>query len=89
MIFTVNNPNDYPVTFTSLHGRHRHLEQPDRLPGVQRHGDHPGRREHPGRTGAASTAQTVASVTNMVSNADNLCQGVTFTVALTLTGASS
>ncbi len=43
----------------------------------------------PVAAGATSAAQTVAGVTNMVSNADNLCQGVTFTVALTLTGASS
>ena len=46
VIFTVNNPNDYPVTFTSLAAGAVTSSDPTNCPAVQRHGDHPRRREH-------------------------------------------
>jgi len=86
VVFTVNNPNDYAVTFTSL------------AAGVVTSGDcDPSNVTVNGPVTVSiavpahstSTPQTVSGVTNMINNADDDCQGAEFTVELTLTGASS
>ena len=89
VVFTVNNPNDYPVTFTSLAAGTVTSSNPTGCPASNVTVTTPVTVNIPVAAGATCAAQTVAGVTNMVSNADNVCQGVTFTVALTLTGASS
>ena len=89
VIFTVNNPNDYAVNFTSLAaGTVTNTSNPAcAASNVTLNGPVTVDIDVPANS--TSAAVTVPGVTNMISNADNACQGVTFEVALTLTGASS
>jgi hypothetical protein len=89
VIFTVDNPNAYPVTFTSLTAGAVTSGDPTNCPAANVTVNGPVVVSIPVAAGATTTAQMVAGVTNMATTAPNGCQGVTFTVALTLTGASS
>jgi hypothetical protein len=76
--FTVDNPNPYAVNYTSL-----------AVGAVTSSDPTPVAVSVAVPAGASATAKTVSGVTNMPSTAVNGCQGVTFTVALTLTGTSA
>jgi hypothetical protein len=89
VVFTVNNPNDYPVTFTSLAAGTVTSSDPTNCPASNVTVTSPATVSIAVPAGATSAAQTVGGVTNMLAAAPNGCQGVTFTVALTLTGASA
>jgi hypothetical protein len=89
VIFTVDNPNAYPVTFTSLAAGAVTSGDPTNCPAANVTVNSPVVVNIPVAAGATSAAQTVAGVTNMLLAAPNGCQGVTFTVALTLTGTSN
>ena len=85
--FTLTNPNPYPVTFTSM------------TPGAITSNSGscaPSNISVAGATGltlsvgaGATSTQSIADVVTMNSGALDPCQGVTFTIALTLTGLSS
>ena len=87
--FTVNNPNAYPVTFTSLAAGTVTSGDPTNCPASNVTVTTPVTVNIAVAAGATSAAQTASGVTNMLSSAPDGCQGVDFTVALTLTGASS
>ena len=89
VVFTVNNPNDYPVKFTSLAAGTVTSSDETNCPSSNVTVTTPVGVNITVPALSTSAAQTVSGVTNMVNNADNGCQGVTFTVELTLTGASS
>lgn len=89
VVFTVNNPNPYSVTYTSIafgtvtSGSEGACAATNVVPAT------------PTQTvsisvgpNATSTLQTVPGALSMLQSAPNGCQGVTFTVAVTLTGAS-
>jgi hypothetical protein len=88
--FTVDNPNAYPVTYTSLAVGAITSSDPTNCPAVATNITvaTPITVNIPLLANAAAAAKTVAGVTTMPSTAVNGCQGVTFTIALTLTGAS-
>ena len=88
VIFTVNNPNDYPVTFTSLAAGTVTSDDVD-CDASNVTVNSPVVVDIDVAANTTSAAQTVSGVTNMIVDADNDCQGATFEVALTLTGASS
>jgi hypothetical protein len=89
--FTVDNPNPYPVTYTSLAATTITSSDPTNCPATSGNitVSTPVTVSIALPANATATAQTVSGVTNMPSTVVNGCQGVTFTVALGLTGASS
>ena len=87
--FTVNNPNEYAVTFTSLSAGTVTSSDEANCPAANVTVTTPVAVSITVAGGATSALQTVSGVTNMLSTAPDGCQGVDFTVALTLTGASA
>jgi hypothetical protein len=89
--FTVDNPNPYPVNYTSLAVGTVTSSDPTNCPATSTNitVTTPVTVSIAVPASASATAKTVAGVTNMPSTAVNGCQGVTFTVALTLTGTSA
>jgi hypothetical protein len=86
--FTLSNPNPYPVTFTSM------------TPGAITSSDPacavtnitvaaPTGLSIPVLAGATNVAASIPNVVTMDSAAPDGCQGVSFTIALTLTGIQS
>ena len=89
VVFTVNNPNDYAVTFDELTAGTVTSDDPTNCDASNVTVNGPVTVDIDVPAHSTSAAQTVAGVTNMDSDADNGCQGVVFTVELTVTGASS
>ena len=89
--FTVNNPNPYPVTFTELKAGSITSSDATNCPAtatnITANASVPVNISLPAN--ASATAQTVSGVTNMPGTVVNGCQGVGFTIALTLNGTSS
>jgi hypothetical protein len=89
--FSVDNPNPYPVTYTSLAVGAITSSDSSNCPAVATNITvaSPVTVNIPLAASAATAAKSVGSVTTMPTTAVNGCQGVTFTIALTLTGAST
>lgn len=87
--FSVDNPNDYPVTFTSLAASSISSDDGANCPSSHVSVTSPVSVSIAVPANSTSAVQTVAGVTNMASTAPDGCQGVTFTVNLTLSGSSS
>jgi hypothetical protein len=89
--FSVDNPNPYAVTYTSLASGTVTSSDATNCPATSGNVTVTTPTTVSITVPANSTAvsQSIAGVTNMPTTAANGCQGVTFTVPLTLTGASS
>lgn len=85
--FTLTNPNPYPVTFDTMTAGTITSSDPTNCPASNVSAT--------GATGlalsvganATSGAQSIDDVVSMQASAPDGCQGVTFTIALTLTGS--
>ena len=87
--FTLTNTNPYPVTFTSMTPGAITSGSPTACPSSNLTVDTAGSLSLPVGAGATSATQSIADVVNLASTAPDGCQGVTFTVAVTLTGSQS
>lgn len=87
--FTLSNSNPYPVTFTAMAAGTVTSSNPAACPSSNiTVGAASGLSLIVG-AGATTLTQSVNGVVSMASAAPDGCQGITFTVALTLTGAES
>ena len=87
--FTVSNSNPYPITFTSMAAGTVTSSNPTACPASNvTVGGASGLSLLVG-AGATTVTQSVNAVVSMASAAPDGCQGITFTVVMTLTGAES
>lgn len=87
--FTLNNPNPYAITFTSMTPGTVTSSNPAGCPATNVTVAGASGLSLVVAGGATSLTQSVNGVVSMLAAAPDGCQGVTFTVALTLTGAES
>lgn len=86
--FTLSNPNPYPVTFTAMtagtvtSGNPACVATNVTVSGATA-------LSIPVAAGAVNVAQSIPNVVTMIAAAPDACQGVSFEIALTLTGAQS
>ncbi len=89
LFFTMANPNPYPVTFTSMTAGTVTSGDPTNCPSSNVTVANATGLSLAVAAGAASAPGTVANVVTMLAGAPDGCQGVVFTVTLTLTGSQS
>ena len=87
--FTLTNSNPYPVTFTSMTPGAITSGSPTACPSSNLTVDTASGLSLPVAADATSATQSIADVVNLASTAPDGCQGVTFTVAVTLTGSQT
>jgi len=87
--FTLTNANPYPVTFTSMTPGAITSSAPGACPSSNLTVDTASGLSLPVAASATSGTQSIADVVNLASTAPDGCQGVVFTVAVTLTGSQS
>ena len=87
--FTLTNPNPYAVTFDSMTPGAITSSNPGACPASNVTASSAAGLSLPVGANATSGAQSIANVVSMGSTAPDGCQGVTFTIALTLTGSQS
>ncbi|MEI8238658.1 MAG: hypothetical protein WCI22_04500 [Actinomycetota bacterium] len=85
--FSVNNPNPYAVTVTSMTPGAITSSNPTGCPSTNVTVASATGLSIAVGANATATGQSVANVVSMASTAPDACQGVTFTVALTLAGS--
>lgn len=85
--FTLTNTNPYPVTFDSMTPGAITSSNPGACPASNVSASSATGLSLPVAANATSAAQSVADVVSMAAGAPDGCQGVTFTIALTLTGS--
>jgi hypothetical protein len=89
VFFTSANPNPYPVTFTSMTSGAITSSDPTNCPASNVTASNATGLSLLVPAGATTQAGTIANVVSMASNAPDGCQGVVFTIALTLTGSQT
>ena len=87
--FTVSNTNPYPVTFTSVTAGTIVSSDPTGCPAGNVSVSSPPSLSLLVAAGASAVAASLPDVVTMAGTAPDGCQGVTFTIPLTLTGAQS
>ncbi|MBI4884193.1 MAG: hypothetical protein HY826_09080 [Actinobacteria bacterium] len=87
VFFTLTNPNPYPVEFTAMTPGAITSSNAGACPASNVTVASASGLSLTVAANATSTAQSVADVVSMVSTAPDGCQGVTFTIALSLTGS--
>lgn len=85
--FTLTNTNPYAVTFDSMTPGAITSSNPGACPASNVSASSATGLSLPVGANATSGAQSIANVVSMDSGAPDGCQGVTFTIALTLTGS--
>ena len=85
--FTLTNTNPYAVTFDSMTPGAITSSNPGSCPASNVSASSATGLSLPVGANATSGAQSIANVVSMDSGAPDGCQGVTFTIALTLTGS--
>jgi hypothetical protein len=86
--FTLSNPNPYPVTFTAMTAGTVSSSNPACAVTNISVGAPTGL-SIPVAAGATNVAASIPNVVTMIAAAPDACQGVSFDIALTLTGAQS
>jgi hypothetical protein len=86
---SLTNANPYPITFTAMTPGAITSSNPTGCPASNLTVDATSGLSLPVAAGATSGTQTIADVVNLATSAPDGCQGVTFTVALSLTGSQS
>ena len=89
VVFTSANPNPYPVTFTSMTSGTVTSSDPTNCPASNVTVANGSGLSLLVPAGATAQAGTIANVVTMVAGAPDGCQGVVFTIGLTLTGAQT
>lgn len=89
LYFTLNNTNPYPVTFTSLTPGTVTSSDPTNCPAANVSATSASGLSLPVGANATSPTLSVPATVSMAGAAGDGCQGVTFTVALTLSGSQS
>ena len=89
LYFTQTNTNPYPVTFTSMSPGSVTSGDPTNCPASNLTVASAGSLSLPVAANATSAQQSIADVATLAIGAPDGCQGVSFTVALTLTGSQS
>jgi hypothetical protein len=84
--FTVTNPNPYPVTFTSMAAGTITSSSPTLCPASNVTVATPAI-SIASAVGDTNVAKSIADVVTMLGTAPDACQGVTFSIGLTLTGS--
>jgi hypothetical protein len=87
--FTVSNPNPYPVTITSMTPGAVTSSNPLGCPATLVTVASTSSLSIALAAGATNVAQTIADVVTLSSSALDGCQGVTFTIGLTLSGTQA
>jgi hypothetical protein len=87
--FTVSNTNPYQVTFTAVSAGTITSSAPVACPASNVSVSSPPSLSLTVAAGASAVPASLADVVSMASAAPDGCQGVTFTIPLTLTGAQS
>ena len=87
--FTLTNPNPYAVEFTSMTPGSVTSSAPGACPASNLTVDSASGLSLPVAANATSGTQSIADVVTLAAGAPDGCQGVTFTVAVTLSGAQS
>lgn len=87
--FTVTNPNPYPVTFSSMTAGAVTSSNPGACAASNVAVANAAGLTLAVGANATSATQSIANVVTMSAGAPDGCQGVTFTIALTLTGSQS
>jgi len=85
--FSVNNPNPYPVTVTAMTPGTVISSSPVNCPASNVTVASATGLSIAVPANSSANNQTIANVVTMLSTAPDLCQGVTFTINLTLTGS--
>lgn len=85
--FTLTNPNPYPVQFTAMTAGAVTSSDPTNCPASNVTVDPATGLALNVAAGATSGTLSIADVVNMAGAAPDGCQGVTFTIALTLSGS--
>lgn len=85
--FSVNNPNPYPVTVTSMTPGTVTSSNPAGCPATNITVASATGLNIPVAANSTASGQSIANVVTMASTAPDACQGVTFTINLTLTGS--
>ena len=89
VFFSLSNSNPYPVTFTSMTAGTVTSGDPTNCPASNVTVANASGLSIAVPAGASNQAASIADVVTMVSGAPNGCQGVTFTIGLTLSGSQS
>ena len=87
--FTLTNPNPYAVTFTSMTPGTVVSSDPTNCPGSNVTATSKSGLSLSVAAGATSGTLSIVDVVSMTASAPNGCQGVVFTIPVTLTGAQS
>ena len=87
--FTLTNSNPYPVTFTTMAAGTVTSSDPTGCPSSNVTVTTPTTISLTSAAGDTNVAKSIADVVSMAGAAPDGCQGVTFTIALTLTGSQS
>lgn len=87
--FNLTNTNPYPVTFSAMTPGTITSSNPSGCPSTNVTVDTASGLSLPVGANATSSTQSIADVVNMATTAPDACQGVTFTVAVTLTGSQA
>lgn len=87
--FSLTNANPYPVTFTAMTPGAITSSNPTGCPASNLTVDTASGLSLPVAANGTSGTQTIADVVNLATSAPDGCQGVTFTVAVSLTGSQS
>ena len=87
--FTLSNPNPYPITFTAATPGAITSSDPTNCPSSNITVDSATGLSLAVAGNASNVASSIADIVNMGAGAGDGCQGVTFTIALTLTGTQS
>lgn len=88
LFFTVSNPNPYPVSFTSMSPGTVTSSDQANCPASNVTVASATGLSIGAAANASNVARSIADVVSLSSTAPSACQGVTFTVELTLTGTS-
>jgi hypothetical protein len=89
VFFTLTNPNPYPITFTSMTSGTVTSGDEANCPAANVTVANASGLSLAVAGSASNVARSIADVVTLASAAPNGCQGVTFTIALTLTGSQS
>jgi hypothetical protein len=87
VFFSVNNPNPYPVTITAMTPGTITSSSPTLCPATNITVGSATGLNIPVAANSTASGQSIANVVTMLSTAPDGCQGVTFTIGLTLTGS--
>lgn len=87
VFFTLTNPNPYPVTFTSMSAGTVTSSNPSGCPASNITVANASSLSISVPANSTTSTQSIADVVTMVAAAPDGCQGVTFSIALTLSGS--